>query len=588
VLASHVEEYVARLPLPARHGMRIAVASLAAIGLGSHGRRSPTQRAQALQRLVGTPASGALDAVKAIVLLVAGADAFADDIRVRSTSKPPARPDGNLDVTRAEDWPSVSHADAVIVGSGAGGAMAARTLARAGMKVVVVEEGRRFSVEEFRSSHPIDRWASLYRDAGATAALGVPPIVLPLGRGVGGTTLVNSGTCYRPPEKVMVSWRDQAGLEIADPERLRPYLDDVWSTLDIAPVPTRVMGLNGKTMMSGARALGWRTAPLNRNAPGCGGCCQCAIGCPRNAKFGVHLNALPQACEAGARIVSEARVLRILVENGRAVGVEARRPNGTRLEIRAPIVVVSAGATETPPLLRRSGIGGHASIGRHLALHPAVAAAGRFEEPVIPWKGVLQSASVEEFHESDGILLEATSTPPGMGSMALPGVGEELVRRIADADHLCTLGAMIGDKGSGRVLGARSSIITYSMAQDDGRRLMKAIWVMGKTLLAAGASEVITGIPGAMVVRNEEELESATQNGSWRSLHVAAFHPTGTVSAGADAERYPVDPTGRLRGTRNVWIADASIIPSCPEVNPQVSVMALALAVADYVVEVAS
>ena len=95
--------------------------------------------------------------------------------------------------------------------------MAASTLARAGLDVVVVEEGRRFSVEEFRTQHPLERFASLYRDAGGTVALGRPPVLLPIGRGVGGTTLVNSGTCYRTPERVLERWRDQAGVEWTDP-----------------------------------------------------------------------------------------------------------------------------------------------------------------------------------------------------------------------------------------------------------------------------------------------------------------------------------------------------------------------------------
>ena len=583
-LSRQVEEYLALLPTPARLGLRTAVGTIAAFGLGRMTTASPADRQRSLDRALRTGAAPAVDAVKAVVLLVAGANSFANDILERSNREEPARPDASMEVVPSSDWPSTVYTDAVVIGSGAGGAMAARTLARSGMRVVVVEEGRRFTVSEIRSARPLDRWANMYRDAGATAALGVPPVILPIGRGVGGTTLVNSGTCYRPPVKTMLRWRDESGLFLADPERLGPYLDDVWRTLEVDAVPSAVMGANGTMALAGASALGWKSGPLMRNAPGCGGCCQCAIGCPRNAKFGVHLNALPQACAAGARIVSQARVVKILHEGDRATGVMARRLNGTTMEIRAPVVVVAAGATETPPLLRRSGLGHHPELGRHLALHPAVAAAGRFDQPITAWKGVLQSASVDEFHETDGILVEATSTPPGMGSMALPGTGAELVRRIADADHLGTLGAMIGDEGSGRVWGSRRAVISYSLAPHDGRRLLKAIWVMGKVLFAAGATEVVTGIPGSMLVRNVEELGTAVDRARWRSLHVAAFHPTGTAGAGSDPQRYPVEPTGRLRGARGVWVADASIIPSCPEVNPQVSVMALAQAVADQIV----
>src|SRR5438067_9771 len=153
--------------------------------------------------------------------------------------------------------------------------------------------------------------------------------------------------------------RDEAGLALADPDRFGAYLHEVEATLAVAPVPDAVMGANGRLTLAGAAALGWRAGPLLRNAPGCGGCCQCSIGCPRNAKFGVHLNALPDACAAGARIVSEARVVRVLHEDGRATGVLARGRGGRTFELRAPRVLVAAGATETPPLLCRSGLGDH-------------------------------------------------------------------------------------------------------------------------------------------------------------------------------------------------------------------------------------
>ena len=587
-IGSLVQKYAGFLPPPARYGLRAATC---AIKLGTYGQlrsADPDVRVKALRRMQKFGAGQAIDAIKTVILLASGADKYSDDILTRSNINPYARPDSILDITPSSEWGSLSYYDAIVIGSGAGGAMAARNLSRAGLSVVIVEEGRRHSVEEFRSNHPLRRWAELYRDSGATVALGIPPVVLPIGRGVGGTTLVNSGTCYRPPTKVMLRWRDESGLDLANPDDLNPFLDDVWETLKIGPVDLNIMGNNGLTALRGAGELKWANAPLNRNAPGCGGCCQCAIGCPRNAKYGVHLNALPDACENGAKILTNARVVRIATEGGRATGVIALRENGTHLEIRAPIVVVACGATETPPLLRRSHLGHHPRLGKNLALHPAIGISGRFDEEITPWKGVLQSASVEEFHDSDGILIEATSTPPGMGSMVLPGIGKDLLNEISQANMLCTLGAMIGDDGNGSVIGSRNSMVTYNLKNHDGKRLVKAIWAMGKVLLAAGASEVLTGIPSHPVVRTVEELENATKSANYKSLHVAAFHPTGTCAAGSDPQKHPVDPSGSLRGVIGVWVADASIIPSCPEVNPQVSIMALAQSVAGKIIEASS
>lgn len=588
VVAERVDRYLDGMPPATRVAARAGFAALSAFTRATTGRSLLTlpveQRERVLDRLVRRSLTAdALEGLKAIVLLVAGTDAARSELLARATDTDVARPDAPLDVTPAAAWPSITRCDVVVVGSGAGGAMAARTLARAGLSTVVVEEGRRFTVEEFRTGHPMDRFAALYRDAGSTAALGRPPVVLPIGRGVGGTTLVNSGTCYRTPTEVLVAWRDRAGLALADPDAFGPYLDEVETTLRVAPVPAAVMGRNGSLLLAGAETLGWQAGPLRRNAPGCGGCCQCAIGCPRNAKLGVHLNALPSACEAGARIVSEARVERVLHERGRAVGVLARRGDGSTVELRAELVVVAAGATETPPLLRRSGLGRHPGVGRNLSIHPAVSAAGRFDHDVIAWEGVLQSAAVEEFHATEGILVEATSTPPGMGSMILPGHGRRLLAELEGAHRLATLGAMIADEPSGRVLGGRRSLLTYRLTARDGERLRRALRIMGEVLFAAGAVDVLAAAPGGPPARSLADLDAQLAVLDPRRLHVAAFHPTGSAAAGADPGVAPIDPSGRLRGVQGVWVADASVLPSCPTVNPQVTVMATALAIADAI-----
>ncbi|QUR67728.1 GMC family oxidoreductase N-terminal domain-containing protein [Mycobacterium spongiae] len=592
VLVERVDRYIAHLPATVRIAMRAGLLSMTAAGYltagRSLGRLTPDGRVAVLQRVasLGPEAAAAIEGLKALLLLANGADVYAAELLDRAQRHEVARPDADLTVIPSPECRSVVTADAVVVGSGAGGAMAARTLARNGFDTIVLEEGRRWTVDEFRATHPLDRYASLYRGGGATAALGRPAVVLPIGRAVGGSTVVNSGTCYRTPDAVVRRWRDDFGLPLADPARYEGYLDEVERTLEVSPVPMDVMGRNGRTLLAGAEALGWRAAPIPRNAPGCDGCCQCAIGCPMNAKFGVHLNALPQACAAGARIVSDARVVRVLHSGGHAQGVRARRQDGTLFDVRAPTIVVAAGATETPGLLWRSGLGGHRRLGRNLALHPAAALAGSFERDIYAWRGVLQSSAVDELHESQGILIEATATPPGMGSMVFPGYGRELLGWLDRAHRVVTLGAMVADEGSGRVVNLRrgDAVLRYDITRADAARLMTAVEAMGRLLFAAGAVEVLTGLPAAGTVTSFGQLQDVLRRTSPRSLHLAAFHPTGTAAAGSDEQLCPVDASGRLRGVAGVWVADASILPSCPEVNPQVSIMALALAVADEVV----
>ncbi|MGW1884598.1 FAD-dependent oxidoreductase [Streptomyces sp. NPDC001970] len=577
------------MPYPARAGVRAAARAIDAYAVARTGRRlaalTGPEREAVLGGLGARPALlPLLDVLKVPVLLAAGTERMLQ----QGLRKPSlARRDPPLDCTPADAWPARSTADAVVIGSGAGGAMAARTLARAGLRVVVLEEGQHHSTESFGRRTPLDRFAELYRDGGATVALGSPPLLLPVGRAVGGTTVVNSGTCYRTPDHVLARWSKDFGFALAD--RFGPYLDEAERTLRVAPQPLDVLGNNGRIALAGAERLGWRAAPLRRNAPGCKGSCQCVVGCPTGAKQSVQLSVLPDACAAGARIVTGAQVRRIMVDGDRpggprAAGVRVRREGGGEFEILAPLVVVAAGALQSPPLLRRSGLGGHPRLGRNLSVHPATSVAGRFPEPVTAWEGVLQSVGVEEHHDG-GVLIEATATPPGMGSFVLPGLGSELRRELEDAERLATLGAMIADRPSGRVLGRDRTLLRYDLDRRDAGRLMRAVRAMGELLFAAGAEEVLTGIPAAPRVRTLAALDDILARVGPRHLHLSAYHPTGTVAAGVDPERFPADAVGRLRGVHGVLVADASVLPGCPEVNPQLSIMAAALAVGEACLE---
>ncbi|HXR29800.1 MAG TPA: GMC family oxidoreductase [Solirubrobacterales bacterium] len=583
-VAGVARRMVDRMPAISRAGLGAALVGIEGLSLGRTGRTlgaaSPQQRRALLEQIVRLGGAPVLDAFKSVVLLAHGTDSFAEEIAAVGSRHQLSRPDPAMNLMPAEEWTPHVRCDAIVIGSGAGGAFAARALARAGLDTVIVEEGERWTGERIRASHPLDRFAGIYRDGGTTMALGNPPIALPLGRAVGGTTVINSGTCYRPPTAVARAWHQDHGLALADLELLGPRVAEVEATIGVAPAPMEVLGRNGELALEGAAALEWQNAPLRRNAPGCRGACQCAIGCPNNAKGGVHLNALPQACEAGARIVSGLHVKRVLAEGGRAAGVLARTARGTEVRISAPLVVVAAGAVPTPALLRRSGLGRHPRVGRNLSIHPATGITASFEEEVIPWQGVMQSVGIEELHEREGVLLEATSNPPGMGAISAPGYGTHLMRRLDRAPNTATLGAMIADEPSGRVFGARTPIVSYRLAKADEGRLATAIRAMARVMLAAGAVDVELG-GGAPAVRSEAELDAAMQHLDVKRLRLAGFHPSGTAAAGSDPARHPVDAEGRLRGVNGVWVADGSILPSCPGVNPQVSIMALALGVGE-------
>jgi choline dehydrogenase-like flavoprotein len=456
-------------------------------------------------------------------------------------------------------------ADVCVIGAGAGGAVVAAELAEGGMSVVVLEEGEWHEPDEFTGSMP-GMLADLYRDGGQTFTVGKPPILLPLGCGVGGTTLINSGTCFRTPARVLDRWQREFGLEVSA-RSLQPCFERVEQALSVSEVTPELAGGNAQVARRGAERLGWSHGYLQRNARGCVGSGLCTLGCPVSAKQHTGITYVPRARLAGARIVTGARAQRVLVERGRARGARAEMSSGAPLEVRAPIVVVAAGTIHTPLLLGRSGIGSEAGqLGRNLSLHPATAIFARMEELVDMGHGVPQSFYVDEFAQ-DGIMFEGAAGPPAYAAIALPLTGARHSEAMADYRKLVLFGLMVSDssRGSVRALAGRP-LIRYDLTQDDLMRFRKGLALMRELFDAAGAREVYLPLPQG--VRPE--------HARLRDLKLMAFHPLGTARADARPTHGVIDGDLAVHGVEGVYVADGSAAPSSLGVNPQLTIMALA------------
>ena len=596
-VAAPLERYLSNLPPRRVMLVRLALRAFEWSSFPWRFSRASLEARQDFIRKMDASRSG-LRQDMVLLLKVLTASGYANDVRVqaaagasascavsgeeRAPTRAAALPLGDL-----EPHGEGEECDVVIVGSGAGGAVAATVLAEAGLDVLVCEAGPYMDRDSY-PVEPLEALSTLYRDGGLTIAEGAPAIPTPVGRAVGGTTVINSGTCFRAPDPVLERWREESGIEWAT--KLESEYAEAEEMLAVAPVDPETMGRNGQLLLEGAEALGVSHHPLARNAGRCVQCSSCPLGCRLDAKRAMHVSYLPRAVGAGARVRAGVEVRSIRFENGRATGLDCvrgvadpRRARPKPFTVRARRAVILAGGSfGTPELLLRSRVTSESGeIGRNLRIHPACWVGARFEEEVRGWDGVMQSYAVDEW-QHDGLLLEATFTPLAFGGHWMPGVGAEHQERLANYANVASTGVHLSDTSRGRVgLASDGSLrITYKLTREDATKLSFGVARAAELFYAAGAREVypqIGGIP--TIAENEIGLLDASPPPP-RRMRLEAFHPLGTARMDADPSRGVAGADGQVHGYESLYIADGSLFPSSIGVNPMMTVIAIAARVA--------
>jgi hypothetical protein len=254
---------------------------------------------------------------------------------------------------------------------------------------------------------------------------------------------------------------------------------------------------------------------------------------------------------------------------------------GVAFDVRARVVVIACGSLHTPILLRNSGLGSM-HVGRHLTLHPAFRVGALFDDRVDGWDGAMQSVYSDHFVD-EGLTLVGVYTVPSILAAAFPGVGREHRRAVKSMPNLAFFGAMIHDDGNGRVMRwlGREPLVTYRMSAQDRHRLWRGVGILGELAFAAGAREVMLPIFGADPITSPAQLRALVAHPpSTRKVECMSFHPLGSAKMSAEPRDGVVKPTGETWSTRNLFVADGSVLPSSIGVNSQLPVMAIALRIA--------
>lgn len=478
-------------------------------------------------------------------------------------------------------------ADVVVVGSGAGGGTAAGVLAGAGLRVIVLERGG-YSNEADFSHLEHDAYRSMYLD-GALSSTADGGIAMLAGGTLGGGTVINYTTSFATPHRVREHWDREAGfVDVFAGEAYETSAQEVALRLNVNrdhDWPSSRASIMEKGLLS----LGWHVEDMPRNVDGCTEreCGWCTMGCRIGAKRSTLLTYLQDAADAGARFVVNADVRGIETERDLATGVTCTVGEHT-LRVRAPTVVVAAGALNTPALLLRSRFKNPA-IGRWLRLHPVTAVWGRFEQRVDPWTGILQARYGDEFADLDGdgygFKFETAPVHPLFPAAFLGWEnGASFKRDVLGLGHLSVGGILLKDRGSGRVAIRRdgSPVWKYTISKYDQAHVREGVRRGVEWMAEAGATEVITSSirpvryrPGSDSVDAFMERSDAVGYGSNETAYFS-FHQMGSARMGAEPRRAAVNADNEVYGAGGVFVMDGSCFPTASGVNPMLSIATIA------------
>jgi choline dehydrogenase-like flavoprotein len=467
-------------------------------------------------------------------------------------------------------------AEVLVIGSGAGGATTAALLAEAGVDVIIAEEGpwvEQGSVTPF-SLEQMDRQ---YRAGGVTVALGLPSIAYTEGRCAGGGTEVNSGLHFRPPAELIERWTTEHRIRDLDPDQMSVIAAEIEQALTVCTVPGRPTPAS-TILRDGAAALGWRHNEIPRwmaYPPGGD-----AVTGKRQSMTRTYL---PRAFSAGARMIVDCRVDRLHMNNATARSAGVTFADGSNGTIGFRHVIVCGGAIQSPALLQRSGIRGY--IGRTLAVHPTVKLSARFRDEI----NVPDDVPVHQVKEfAPDLSFGGSASHPGLVALALTDHWKAFSAAIVDWRRIAIYYAAITSEGRGWVRaipGMRDPLVTYRLTHRDRELLRSGLARLTLLMLEAGAQEVYPSFRGAPIVRSRADIATMQESFATSKASVMTVHLCSSVPMGEVPGRSGADSFGRVHGTSNVFVNDASLLPTAPGVNPQATVMAVAIRNARHFIE---
>ena len=487
-------------------------------------------------------------------------------------------------------------ADLAIVGSGAGGGMAAEIFSRAGLNVLLIEEGGLHTSNSFQDMDEARAYRELYQEAAARATSDGAISILQ-GRSVGGSTTVNWSSSFRTPPRTLAHWAAEHAVTGHGEADMAPWFAQVEARLNMAPWAMDP-NPNNAVLRHGCEALGWEWHVIPRNVKGCWNAGYCGLGCPVNAKQSMLVSTIPGALAHGATLVHRLRV-RTLDHDGKrvrgltaeAIGHDGYTPTGIGVTVRAQYVIAAGGAINTPALLLRSRVPDpHDRIGQRTFIHPVNLSIAEMPEKIDPYYGAPQSVASDHFQWRDGATgamgykLEVPPMFPGISAGVFNAMGEDLKREMAALPHTNAMLALLRDGfvpdspgGRVRIAGDGSPVLDYDVSDYVWDGVRRAYLSMAEAQFAAGARRVRPAHLDATYYTSWPQARAAIGQLPLKKFRALLFtaHLMGGCAMSDDPARGVVNSAGRHHQLANLYIFDGSLFPTSIGANPQLSVFAL-------------
>lgn len=498
-------------------------------------------------------------------------------------------------------------AEVCVIGSGCGGATLAFKLAEAGIDTVILEKGgyypaSTFDNRELNQAGKVDAERDLVTDTNGSTMLTYAELV-------GGTSVHYWADSYRPPQDRLELWRDHYGVKGHGAAELTPIFDDIERRHHIhEPEPFYYNRMN-QLFRDAVNALGWEGSPIKSARHGCAGSGHCMQGCAINAKQSQLVTSVPSAMALGARVYADLQANEFVFDGNRVTQLRAsvidrrrNRPSGKRITVQAKHFVVAAGGFSTPAFLLSQPRLRDAlpALGKHFGMNPVAYAHGLYNEPIVLWRNIPAAYGVDRFikarydangkYVEGGYMLVPDQVQPAMMAYTIPGFDQdaadwmEKLSHVGGAigwidDHPDELGEVTLDGNGRRQIHYPYGPTTQKMLRD----LMKKAAIVN---FKAGATKVMLGDLRRTTLNSVSEIDRIDAiEIKPGSMTLVAPHPFGGCRMGSDPKTSVTDSSHRVHGIENLFVADPSVFPLAPSVDPSVTIMGFSYIAAEHVAE---